>query len=275
VGESDARGHLEALCTAAAAIVSNADYVLHEVDMLNLPDDWRGRIRSVWNEVYAQAQQTEASLRRAQAGAAPPDVEELEWSHSRLGQAILELDGVLRTLWSAAEKDPALSGLSVLSGESSANVLRSYADLRRHAEELHEALPTPIPDVRSLREQAGLPEGMTLKQDLLCASCGKRAASLEIAPDTLSGKPALIYSGLVRQQAFRLSRAPGVYAAIVRGSIGEAHTLLGDEGIDAYCPVCASVYCREHYRLETEYDGDSYDCTRGTCPSGHRRMLDD
>jgi hypothetical protein len=32
---------------------------------------------------------------------------------------------------------------------------------------------------------------------------------------------------------------------------------------------------RSHYQLVTEYDDGFYDCTRGTCPEGHRRMVDD
>lgn len=46
-----------------------------------------------------------------------------------------------------------------------------------------------------------------------------------------------------------------------------------------YCPQCAGAYCREHWRLEMQFDDDGlpgwYDCTYGTCPVGHRRIVDD
>ena len=45
--------------------------------------------------------------------------------------------------------------------------------------------------------------------------------------------------------------------------------------MDAYCPTCDRVYCRDHYQTEERYDEGFYDCTYGTCPQGHRRMIDD
>ena len=59
------------------------------------------------------------------------------------------------------------------------------------------------------------------------------------------------------------------------GRVGAVHVNLGAEGIDAYCPQCRRVYCGDHYLLATEYDEGFYDCTRATCPAGHRRMVDD
>jgi hypothetical protein len=46
-------------------------------------------------------------------------------------------------------------------------------------------------------------------------------------------------------------------------------------GIDAYCPKCDSIFCARHYQKVTEWDGSWYDCTYGTCPQGHRRIIDD
>ncbi|MBX3016031.1 MAG: hypothetical protein KF832_31205 [Caldilineaceae bacterium] len=45
-----------------------------------------------------------------------------------------------------------------------------------------------------------------------------------------------------------------------------------------YCPTCQQVYCYTHWTLETTADDDFpgwYDCTYGTCPQGHRRLIDD
>ena len=45
-----------------------------------------------------------------------------------------------------------------------------------------------------------------------------------------------------------------------------------------YCPTCQRVYCREHWLIIPEFDEDFpgwYDCAYGTCPQGHRRLIDD
>lgn len=40
-----------------------------------------------------------------------------------------------------------------------------------------------------------------------------------------------------------------------------------------WCPVCASIYCADHWwRFEVEEDG-FHEETRGSCPRGHERML--
>ena len=48
-----------------------------------------------------------------------------------------------------------------------------------------------------------------------------------------------------------------------------------EDGIGAYCPRCDKAYCRFHYDLSEEWDQGFYDCTYGTCPEGHRRIVDD
>jgi hypothetical protein len=45
-----------------------------------------------------------------------------------------------------------------------------------------------------------------------------------------------------------------------------------------YCPECDCSYCLDHWLVETSFDADFepwYDCSHGTCPQGHRRMIDD
>lgn len=46
-----------------------------------------------------------------------------------------------------------------------------------------------------------------------------------------------------------------------------------------YCPDCDAVYCANHWRMQMEFENDPlpgwYDCTWGTCPQDHRRMVDD
>ena len=47
-----------------------------------------------------------------------------------------------------------------------------------------------------------------------------------------------------------------------------------------YCPECHAVYCGEHWRVEMEFEDEDGrpgwdDCAHGTCPHGHRRLVDD
>ena len=42
------------------------------------------------------------------------------------------------------------------------------------------------------------------------------------------------------------------------------------------CRQCAVVYCEKCWTVgPPEFDDGFYDCTRGTCPKGHRQTLDD
>jgi hypothetical protein len=50
---------------------------------------------------------------------------------------------------------------------------------------------------------------------------------------------------------------------------------ISTDGLDAYCPDCDAVYCRQHYNAYDTYDEGFYDCTYATCPRGHRRMIAD
>ncbi len=50
------------------------------------------------------------------------------------------------------------------------------------------------------------------------------------------------------------------------------------ETVPFYCPACDGFYCSLHYNTMVVWDRDEpiyYDCTIGTCPEGHKRMLQD
>jgi hypothetical protein len=42
-----------------------------------------------------------------------------------------------------------------------------------------------------------------------------------------------------------------------------------------YCPERERNYCRSDWHTFVLLDEGFYDCTMGTCPAGHRRMVDD
>jgi hypothetical protein len=159
--------------------------------------------------------------------------------------------------------------------ESGANTVRAYAELKARARAMLRELSASHRASPSLREEAGLPADAELVQRLSCAVCGRTAATLEWGIDPSTGERALVYSGLVRREAFLLQGTGDVFEKLAQGKVGALHGSLGAEGIDAYCPACDRVYCGDHYLLQTEYDDGFYDCTRATCPAGHRRMVDD
>jgi hypothetical protein len=42
-----------------------------------------------------------------------------------------------------------------------------------------------------------------------------------------------------------------------------------------FCEPCGASYCYAHWSPEDVMDEGFYDCTRGTCPNGHRQLIDD
>jgi hypothetical protein len=42
-----------------------------------------------------------------------------------------------------------------------------------------------------------------------------------------------------------------------------------------YCPDCELNYCAKDWDTHVMLDDGFYDCTMGTCPNGHRHMVDD
>lgn len=42
-----------------------------------------------------------------------------------------------------------------------------------------------------------------------------------------------------------------------------------------YCPDCGQNYCRADWDTYVLLDDGFYDCTMGTCPSGHQHMVED
>jgi hypothetical protein len=42
-----------------------------------------------------------------------------------------------------------------------------------------------------------------------------------------------------------------------------------------WCRACGRGYCRACWVVWVDYDDGFYDCTRGRCPDGHERIMDD
>lgn len=115
---------------------------------------------------------------------------------------------------------------------------------------------------------------------LLCTICGQPAVTFRVGEHGLDKSIVLRYEGIVFTYYLERSLAEQLFAWLQDEAIEKVHAHLiesgrVDEGVDGYCPPCDRVYCRKHYAASDEYDEGFYDCTYGTCPSGHRRMIAD
>jgi hypothetical protein len=73
---------------------------------------------------------------------------------------------------------------------------------------------------------------------------------------------------------------PGTYAAVRAILDGDQPDPAELRRIDwelapFYCPECERYYCRADWHTYVLFDEGFYDYTMGTCPAGHRHMLDD
>ena len=123
-----------------------------------------------------------------------------------------------------------------------------------------------------------------------CAACGEVAAVVKaVAADvpTDTGPPlgaqAQHRDGIVVDYfggtAWKAAE-PGTYAAVRVILEGDAPDPVELRRIDwemapFYCPECERTYCYGDWHTYVVFDEGFYDCTMGTCPAGHRHMVDD
>jgi len=135
------------------------------------------------------------------------------------------------------------------------------------------APPTP-PAPRDLVAEVTGPEEVTV----YCSRCGRPAAHLRV--EEVRGARALVYHGLTHQPSLDLSERDRMFAWLTSGKLAAAHAHVKrnrvfEDGLDCYCPDCGAAYCRACMQLREEYDEGFYDCTWGTCPRGHTRIVHD
>ncbi len=112
-----------------------------------------------------------------------------------------------------------------------------------------------------------------------CSACGKEAAAVELVEEKKTDG--------TTQWWIRISGFIGVVSEVVAESAVESFrlylrrsdaALLPERFAPFYCRKCGKCYCIDHWLCEVRYDDDFddfYDCTYGTCPEGHRKMIDD
>ena len=115
-----------------------------------------------------------------------------------------------------------------------------------------------------------------LQAEFHCAVCGALAATLtldaegmyehihfmgQITERTDGPERDALTDGIIRRDVAAIYAANALWAPF-------------------YCPECKAVYCGEHWRVEMTFEDEDglpgwYDCAHGTCPHGHRRLVDD
>ena len=130
-------------------------------------------------------------------------------------------------------------------------------------------------------------KGLT-KAIFRCDFCGESAATVEFVakgvphPNALlndAGAGTIIISGFYGlHREVVMHRHFGVIMALIECNPRPLYAV--DElWAPFYCPECDRSYCIKHWDIVLKFDNDFmpgwYDCSYGTCPKGHKRMVDD
>lgn len=109
-----------------------------------------------------------------------------------------------------------------------------------------------------------------------CALCGAPAATLNL--DAEGAYEHTHHMGHITERVVK-TRQPALARAIAAADARAIHTL-DPLWAPFYCAECDKVYCGDHWQVEMEFEDEEglpgwYDCAYGTCPNGHRRLIDD
>lgn len=115
---------------------------------------------------------------------------------------------------------------------------------------------------------------MSANAQFYCAQCQAPAVKL-----TLTDSQQLVQEGFTGVSTETISvEAARRLAQVIAAKDAKALFYLDVLWAPFYCPTCDRVYCRDHWLMIPQFDDDFpgwYDCTYGTCPHGHRRLVDD
>jgi len=118
-----------------------------------------------------------------------------------------------------------------------------------------------------------------LEYHLPCSICGDISVIFKIGYGRFDKKESLVFRGITHESSLNIGLAEKLFEIFKKEDLSMVHDFMKKyrvyEGLDAYCPNCNKIYCWEHYNAEEVFDDGFYDCTYGTCPKGHRRMIDD
>jgi hypothetical protein len=195
------------------------------------------------------------------------------------------------------EKDRPASALAFL-GMAKSRVNQVSSELKTYKTDVADDLVAKFEEAfrgasQAISSKAGVPTRTTpalasqavvkMGEDeyaLLCSACGKVATVFRVEVPRLSktGERAILLEGITKSIHLDMRNAQVIFERLEQGNLRALHEYVEhamEGGLDAYCPTCDKVYCKEDYDLDEVWDEGFYDCTYGTCPEGHRRLLDD
>jgi hypothetical protein len=113
-----------------------------------------------------------------------------------------------------------------------------------------------------------------------CSVCGRKAVEFRVGKSRWGEQECLAYTGITKYTELPLEQAEEVFSLLQQSDLAGLHGLVRkkkmlEDGVDAYCPNCDRIYCRTHYNVSEEWDEGFYDFSYGTCPKGHKRIIDD
>lgn len=104
----------------------------------------------------------------------------------------------------------------------------------------------------------------------VCRACSKSAGKVQVRPGEI-----LIWGPLSLGAAINAGDEERLLAAVAAGD-ARALYAVNPEFAPFFCPRCNSCYCADHWEQQDDFEEDGwFDCVRGTCPRGHKRMLQD
>jgi len=286
----------------------NLFYILEEIDTIVLPDDLtdeirvtcqgfqkvlfnqKDRIHTLENELYV--------LPNSQCACTHAEDRDLATTIDSIDNAIVDqldlMHNLVMKLRKLKDNDENMALASVLLNESGGNILNVYLNIKHEFKlilgNIKEVKDNNKSKERVKKELNKLNHRVIKVSDkeyrLPCSACGKIAVVFKIKiikhnKDSVKRKK-LNYSGITHASSvLGMDAAEKIFDWLEKDEISEIHSFIQDyptleEGIDAYCPDCDQIYCWSHYNAVEEWeDRWWYDCTYGTCPEGHKRIIHD
>lgn len=119
----------------------------------------------------------------------------------------------------------------------------------------------------------------TITSTFSCDTCGGEAATLSLVRSGGGEGATLHCRGFIGETQERVteSAAAALEAALKNEDVRAVYAL-DPLWAPFYCPSCDRCYCSDHWLVVPAFDEDFpgwYDVSYGTCPQGHRRLVDD
>ena len=172
------------------------------------------------------------------------------------------------------------SELNTFKKEEATNLLSHLKEsfdkcFKSYREVLNILLPQKVP-IKPIKNIIKVSDS---EYQILCSICGELAVSFKIGKELFNNEESLIYTGITHKSSLKKELSKELFNLLEEENFSLVHAFIKKfhiyEGLDAYCPDCDDIYCCEHYNPVEEFEDGFYDCIYGTCPKGHRRIIDD